>query len=33
VLRSLSSLDHVSDWITLEPRTPFQSYPARERRY
>jgi hypothetical protein len=33
VLRSLSSLDQVSDWVTLEPRTPFQPYPARDRRY
>ena len=33
VLRSLSNLDESSDWITLEPRTPFQPYPARERRF
>ncbi|MGB3714420.1 MAG: hypothetical protein WA996_08330 [Candidatus Promineifilaceae bacterium] len=33
VLRSLSNLDRVTDWVSLEPRTPFQPYPARDRRY
>ena len=33
LLRSLSRLDETVDWISLEPRTPFQPYPKRERRY
>ncbi len=33
LLRSLSSLDDKTDWISLEPRTPFQAYPKRPRRY
>jgi hypothetical protein len=33
VLRSLANLDEINDWISLEPRTPFQPYPARERRF
>jgi hypothetical protein len=33
VLRSLSNLDPVSDWLSLEPRTPFQPYPIRDKRY
>ena len=33
LLRSLSRIDQDSGWIGLEPRTPFQPYPARRRRY
>jgi hypothetical protein len=37
LLRSLSHLSseqtEQSDWVSLEPRTPFQTYPRRERRY
>ncbi len=33
LLRSLSNIDDSSDWISLEPRTPFQSYPKRPKRY
>lgn len=33
LLRSLSHIDRESDWISLEPRTPFQPYPKRPRRY
>jgi hypothetical protein len=33
LLRSLSQLDERADWFSLEPRTPFQPYPRRERRY
>ena len=33
LLRSLSRLDEDGDWVSLEPRTPFQAYPKRERRY
>jgi hypothetical protein len=33
VIRSLSNLDQVSDWISTEPRTPFQPYPRRVKRY
>jgi hypothetical protein len=33
LLRSLSRLDPSSDWISLEPRTPFAPYPRRPRRY
>jgi hypothetical protein len=33
VIRSLSNLDQVSDWISIEPHTPFQPYPRRVRRY
>jgi len=33
LLRSLSRLDETVDWISLEPRTPFQPYPKREKRY
>jgi hypothetical protein len=33
LLRSLSRLDDSTDWVSLEPRTPFQAYPGRERRY
>jgi hypothetical protein len=31
--RSLSRLDAEGDWVGAEPRTPFQPYPARRRRY
>jgi hypothetical protein len=31
--RSLSRLDKQSDWVSLEPRTPFRPYPKRPRRY
>lgn len=33
ILRSLNNIDQQNDWITLEPRTPFQAYPKRQRRY
>lgn len=33
LLRSLSRLDEETDWISLEPRTPFQPYPKHTRRY
>ena len=33
LLFSLSRLDRSSDWISLEPRTPFQAYPRRPRRF
>lgn len=33
LLRSLSRIDEKGDWISLEPRTPFQPYPKRPRRY
>ena len=33
LLRSLSRLDSQTDWLSLEPRTPFQSYPKRARRF
>jgi len=33
LLRSLSQLDKASDWLSLEPRTPFRSYPKRIRRF
>ena len=33
LLRSLSRLDQTGDWVTYEPRTPFQTYPKRPRRY
>ena len=33
LLRSLSQIDRESDWVGLEPRTPFQPYPKRPRRY
>jgi len=33
VLRSLAHIDEVSDWISLEPSTPFMPYPKRGRRY
>ncbi len=33
LLRSLSRLDAAGEWVGLEPRTPFQPYPSRDRRY
>jgi hypothetical protein len=33
LLRSLSRLDKETDWISLEPRTPFQHYPKKPRRF
>ncbi len=33
LLRSLARLGARGDWISLEPRTPFQAYPRRPRRY
>jgi hypothetical protein len=33
LLRSLSRLDATGDWLSAEPRTPFQTYPKQERRY
>lgn len=33
LLRSLSRLDETGDWLSLEPRTPFRAYPARQRRF
>lgn len=33
LLRSLSRLDGQGDWLSLEPRTPFQSYGRKIRRY
>jgi len=33
ILRSLSRLDEASEWVSLEPRTPFRAYRKRERRY
>jgi len=33
LLHSLSQLDENGDWLSLEPRTPFQPYPKRPRRH
>lgn len=33
VLRALTHLDTASDWVAREPRTPFQPYPRRQRRF
>jgi hypothetical protein len=33
LLRSLSRIDETGDWLSAEPRTPFQAYPRRARRY
>ncbi|NIS82184.1 MAG: hypothetical protein GTO14_18700 [Anaerolineales bacterium] len=33
LLRSLSRLDDKTDWVSLEPRTPFRAYAKRARRY
>ena len=33
ILRSLSGLDVTGDWLSHEPRTPFQAYPRRRKRF
>ncbi|MFX1293559.1 MAG: prenyltransferase/squalene oxidase repeat-containing protein [Promethearchaeota archaeon] len=33
LLRSLSKLDFNTEWMSLEPRTPFQAYPKKNKRY
>ena len=33
LLRSLSRLDEETDWFSVEPRTPFQPYPKKPRRF
>jgi hypothetical protein len=33
LLRSLSGIDASGDWLSFEPRTPFQTYARQERRY
>jgi hypothetical protein len=33
ILRSLGRLDKSTDWLTMEPRTPFRTYPKRTKRY
>jgi hypothetical protein len=33
LLRSLSRLDKETDWTSIEPRTPFQAYPKKTRRF
>ena len=33
ILRSLSRLDEETDWLSMEPRTPFQPYPKKPRRF
>jgi hypothetical protein len=33
LLRSLSRLEPETDWVSIEPRTPFQPYPKRPRRF
>jgi len=33
LLRSLTRLDEKTDWVSLEPRTPYQPYPKRPKRY
>ena len=33
LLYSLTNLDTHGDWISSEPRTPFQTYPKKQRRY
>jgi hypothetical protein len=33
LLRSMSRLDESGDWLSSEPRTPFQTYPRPRRRY
>lgn len=33
LLRSLSRLDAQTDWFSMEPRTPFQPYPKRPKRF
>jgi len=33
LLRSLARLDQTGEWLSAEPRTPFQTYPKQPRRY
>jgi len=33
LLRSLSQLNETSEWLSFEPRTPFQAYPKKEKRF
>lgn len=33
LLRSLSQLDEETDWVSMEPRTPFRPYPKKPRRF
>ena len=33
LLRSLSHIDKATDWLSLEPRTPFTAYPRRPKRF
>ncbi|TRO48930.1 hypothetical protein E2P65_01995 [Candidatus Bathyarchaeota archaeon] len=33
LLRSLSRLEDSTEWVSMEPRTPFQPYPRRRRRF
>jgi hypothetical protein len=33
LLRSLSRLSEAGEWLSLEPRTPFQAYPRRTKRF
>lgn len=33
ILRSLSRLTRDTDWVTMEPRTPFSTYPRQKKRY
>jgi hypothetical protein len=33
LLRSLSRLDEYTNWLSMEPRTPFQPYPKKPRRF
>ena len=33
ILRSLSGLDAETGWVSMEPRTPFQPYPGRRKRF
>lgn len=33
ILRSLSQLDKASEWISMEPKTPFQAYSKKVKRY
>ena len=33
LIRSLSRLDKQTDWLSMEPRTPFQPYPKKPRRF
>jgi hypothetical protein len=33
LLRSLTRLDRETDWFSMEPRTPFQAYPKKPKRF